>query len=210
MKRIFIADDHAVVREGVKRIVSTMQDVTVAGEAGSGKELLDAVKAGAFDLVILDLALPDMSGVTLLAKLRELRPRMPVFILSIYPEEEYGERMLKAGAVGYLSKECIPEDLKGALTRVLEGEKYISPQLAAKLAADYVGGRESLPHEKLSPRELQVMLLIAQGKTVRQISDDLELSVNTVGTYRARLLEKTKLRNNAEITYYALKHHLIE
>jgi DNA-binding NarL/FixJ family response regulator len=210
MKRIVIADDHSVVREGVKRIVSDMSDAQVAGEAATGKQVLDLVGGNSFDLLILDIALPDMSGVNVLSRVRELRPEIPVLVLSMHPEDEYGERMLKAGAAGYVCKESIPEELQDALHKVLEGEKYISQSLANKLATDYVGGRETLPHEKLSPRELQVMMLIAQGRTVRQIAEDLDLSVNTVGTYRARLLEKTGLRNNAEITYYALKHHLIE
>jgi len=210
MLRIIIADDHAVVRQGLKQIVAETSDMVVAGEAGSGQELLDKIKVKDYDVVVLDITMPIRNGMDVLKQLRSERPRLPVLILSIHSEEQYASRALRAGASGYLTKESAPDELVAAIRKVSSGGKYVSSSVAEKLAFELEAGREQTPHEKLSDREYQVMCMIASGKTVMEIAEELLLSEKTISTYRSRILEKMKMKNNAELTYYAIKNQLVD
>ena len=210
MIKILIADDHAIVREGLKQILAETADMVVGGEATNGQEVLDHVRREDWDLVLLDLAMPGKDGLDTLKELKQEKPKLPVLVLSIYPEEQYAVRILKAGAAGYLTKESAPEELIAAIRKVSQKGKYISPSLAEKLAFYLEAGTEKPPHEMLSDREYKVMLMIASGKTVKEIADEMFLSIKTVSTYRVRALNKMGLKNNAEFTYYALKNGLVD
>jgi len=210
MVKLLIADDHAVVREGLKRILSETPDLVVGGEAGSGQEALDRVRAEAWDVVLLDISLPGMSGLDVLKQLQRERPGLPVLVLSIYPEDQYAVRVLKAGASGYLTKDSAPDRLIAAIRKISLGRKFVSPYLAEKLAVDLTTGADKSPHERLSDREYQVLRLIASGKTTKEIATELSLSVKTVSTYRARILKKMGVRSNAELMHYALRRGLAE
>jgi two-component system invasion response regulator UvrY len=210
MIKIFIGDDHAIVREGLKQIVAETSDMVVAGEAANGQQVLEQVRKGDWDLILLDIAMPGRGGLDILKQLRRERPKLPVLMLSMYPEEQYAVRALKAGASGYLTKESAPEELIAAIRKVSPGGKYVSSSLAEKLAVYLETDTEKPAHEMLSDREYQVMLMIASGKTAKQIADELSLSVKTVSTHRARTLEKMGMKNNAEITYYAIKQGLVD
>jgi two-component system invasion response regulator UvrY len=210
MLKILIADDHAIVRQGLKQIVTETRDMMVAGEASNGQELLNKIKEGEFDVVVLDITMPVIDGMDVLRQLRSERPRLPVLMLSIHPEEQYALRALRAGASGYLTKESAPDELVLAIRKVSSGGKYISASLAEKLAFELEVGRDQAPHETLSDREYQVLCLIASGKTVTDIAQELSLSEKTISTYRSRILEKMNMKNNAELTYYAIKNQLIE
>jgi two-component system, NarL family, invasion response regulator UvrY len=210
MIKILIADDHTIVREGLKQILAETDDMMVAGEATNGHEVLEMVRKEDWDLVLLDLAMPGKDGLDTLKELKQEKPKLPVLILSIYPEEQYAVRLLKAGASGYLTKESAPDELIAAIRKVSQKGKYVSASLGEKLAF-YVEADGAQPnHELLSDREYKVMLLIASGKTVTEIADQMFLSVKTVSTYRVRALKKMGMRNNAEFMYYALKHGLLE
>ncbi len=208
MIRLLIADDHAILRQGLKQIVEESGEMTVAGEAATGMEALRLARECDCDVVILDISLPGKNGVEVLKQLREEKPHLPVLIVSVYPEDQYAVRLIKAGAAGYLNKECAPEVLLAALRQVAKGKKYITPGVAELLAEelDIAGGKA--PHETLSDREYQIFLLLASAKTVSEIADLLALSVKTVSTHRARLLEKMQLHNNAELMRYAIENHL--
>jgi two-component system invasion response regulator UvrY len=208
--RIFIADDHAVVREGLKHILSEMPDVLVAGEAGNGQEVLEKVGRKDYDLILLDIAMPGRDGLEILKDLKLQKPKLPVLILSMFPEEQYALRALKSGASGYLTKDSIPDELIKAVRKVLKGGKYVSSSFSEKLLFSFDNDAEKPIHETLSDREYQVMRMIASGKTLKEIADELALSVKTVSTYRSRILEKTGMKNNAELTHYAIKHHLVD
>lgn len=210
MQRILIVDDHEVVREGVKRIFREQPGATEFGEAGAAPEALRCVREQAWDLVVLDLSLGDRSGLELLKVLKQIRPNLPVLILSMHPEEQYARRALKAGAAGYVTKDSSRAELSEAVNKVAAGGKYVTPALAKKLFVDR--GRESdRPlHETLSNREFEVMRLLASGKTVTEIAEVLSLSDKTVSTYRTRLLEKTGLRTNAELVRYAIHNKLVD
>jgi DNA-binding NarL/FixJ family response regulator len=210
MIKILVGDDHAIVREGLKQIVAETSDMVVAGVAANGQQVLDQVKENDWDLVLLDIAMPGRGGLDILKQLRSERPGLPVLMLSIYPEEQYAVRALKAGASGYLTKESAPEELIAAIRKVSQGKKYVSSSLAEKLAVYLETDTEKKVHEMLSDREYQVMLMIASGKTVKIIADELSLSVKTISTYRARTLEKMGMKNNAELTYYAVKQGLVD
>ena len=210
MLKILIADDHAIVRQGLKQIVTETGDMTVAGEASNGQELLSKIKEGEYDVVVLDITMPVIDGMDVLRQLRSERPRLPVLMLSIHPEEQYALRALRAGASGYLTKESAPDELVVAIRKVSSGGKYISASLAEKLAFELEIGRDQALHETLSDREYQVLCLIASGKTVMEIAQELSLSEKTVSTYRSRILEKMNMKNNAELTYYAIKNQLVE
>lgn len=210
MIKILIADDHAIVREGLKQILAETADMLVFGEATNGREVLEQVRKEDFDLVLLDIAMPGKDGLDTLKELKMEKPKLPVLVLSIYPEEQYAVRLLKAGAAGYLTKESAPEELIAAIRKVSQKGKYISASLAEKLAFYLEADVEKPIHEMLSDREYKVMLLIASGKTVKEIADELCLSIKTISTYRVRALNKMGLKNNSEFTYYALKHGLVD
>lgn len=210
MIRIIIADDHAVVRKGLKQIFDETQDLTVIDEANSGHELLEKVRLNKYDVVILDISMPGKDGLDTLKELKILQPDLSVLVFTVFPEEQYAVRILKAGAAGYLNKECEPEEMIDAIRKVARGRKYISPFLAELLASNLDTAGETPVHELLSDREFQVMCLIASGKSVSDIAKELSLSINTISTYRLRILEKMSLKNNSEITHYAIKNRLVE
>ena len=210
MIRTLIADDHAVVRQGLKQIISTTQDIKVTGEAKNGQEVLSHVMKEDLDVVVLDIKMPGRDGVDVLKQIKAQKPKLPVLILSMHPEEEYALRVLKAGASGYLTKDSDPEDMLKAIRVAAQGRKYVSPALAEKLAGGVTSDSDRQPHELLSDREYQVMGMIAKGKTATEIAEELALSVKTISTYRARILEKLNLKNNAELTHYVLSRNLLE
>ena len=210
MIKILIADDHAVVREGLKRILAETHDLVVGGEAGNGQEVLDQVRNEGWDLVLLDISMPGISGLDILKQLKRERPELSVLVLSIYPEDQYAVRVLKAGASGYLTKDSAPDQLIEAIRRIALGRKYVSPSLAEKLAVDLTVDPERPLHERLSDREYQVLCMIASGKMIKEISTELSLSVKTISTYRVRLLEKLNIKNNSELIHYALQRGLVE
>jgi two-component system invasion response regulator UvrY len=208
--RILIADDHPIFRAGLKEILGKEKDVEVIGEADNGRKALELVRKQRWDVVLLDLTMPGKDGLEVLQDLRRERPKLPVLILSAHPEDQLALRMLKAGAAGYLTKDKAPEVLLTAVRKVLRGEKYISESLAAKVTLDVVAGAKPALHEALSHREYQVMRMIAAGKAQIEIAQELSLSVRTVSTYRARVLEKMKLKTNAELIRYALQNKLVD
>ncbi|MCK6393001.1 response regulator transcription factor [Zoogloea sp.] len=208
--RVLIADDHAIVRQGLRQILSDTPDLTVSGEAENGVQAVQMVRGGEWDVVLMDVSMPDRNGIDALKLIKKEFPRLPVLILSMYPEEQYAIRALKAGAAGYLTKQSAPDLLVTAIRQVASGKKYVSPSLAEELANAIGEDTERPAHEKLSDREYQTLCMIASGKTPTEIAEALNLSVKTVSVYRARLLEKMHLRNNAELTHYGLKHGLAE
>jgi DNA-binding NarL/FixJ family response regulator len=210
MIRALIADDHAVVRQGLKQILGDTPEMVVAGEATTGQEVLDKVRAETWDVVVLDISMPDRSGLDVLKQLRSERPKLPVLVLSMHSEDQYAVRVLKAGASGYLTKDSAPDELVKAIRKVVSGGRYVSSFLAEKLAFEIGTDSSRLPHETLSDREFQVLRLIAAGESVTEIAAELCLSVKTVSTYRARMLEKMNLTTNAELMHYAMQNHLID
>lgn len=210
MIRILIADDHAVVRRGLKQIVAEEPDMAVLGEAQNAPEALQELRARDWDVLVLDITMPGRGGLEVLREARASRPGLPVLVLSTHPEEQYAVRALRAGAAGYLTKETAPEELVKAIRKVHGGGKYVSPALAEQLAAGLSEGAEKPPHERLTDREYEVLRLLASGQTVSQVADQLSLSVKTVSTYRARILEKMGMHTNAELTSYAVRHGLVE
>ena len=210
MIKILIADDHAIVREGLKQIVAETADIVIADEASSGHEVLDKVWNNEYDVVVLDISMPGRDGVDILKQLKSQTPRLPVLVLSMHPEEQYAVRVLKAGAAGYLTKESAPDELITAIRRISTGRKYVSSSLAEKLAFDLESDTEKPLHETLSDREYQVMCMIASGRRVQEIAAELSLSAKTVSTYRSRIMKKMKKKNNAELMHYAIKHGLVE
>jgi two-component system, NarL family, invasion response regulator UvrY len=207
--KILIADDHPIVRAGFKQVISDMPDMLVADEAANGQEVLNYIRKKDYDLVLLDISMPGRSGLEVLKDLKSEKPKLPVLILSIYPEEQYAIRALRAGASGYMTKASAPNELIAAIRKISEGGKYISASLAEKLAYYLDGDASKPPHETLSDREYQVLLMIASGKTVTAIADELCLSVKTISTYRTHILDKMKMKNNAEITLYAVQNKLV-
>jgi two-component system invasion response regulator UvrY len=210
MIRILMADDHAIVREGLKHIIAKTDDMTVAGEADSGQQLLDKVREQRFDVLLLDIGMPGRNGLEVLKQIKTDLPRLPVLVLTIYPEEQYALRVLRAGASGYLTKESAPERLVEAIRKVSAGGRYVSPTLAERLAVEAAGDISKPLHESLSDREYQVFCMIALGKTASEIADELSLSVKTISTHRARLLQKMQMKNNSELTHYAMQNHLVD
>ena len=207
--KILLADDHAVVRHGVKQILVEAFAKAVFGEAQNANELLTLVRTEAWDVVVLDLTMQGASGLDVLKQIKHDHPRLPVLILSMYPEDQYAVRSLRAGAAGYLNKESAPEELVQALRKILKGGQYISASVADDLVAHMRQSDDRPPHEHLSDREYQVLCLIASGKEVKQIALDLSLSAKTISTYRARLLEKMNMKTNAELTHYAIQAGLV-
>jgi DNA-binding NarL/FixJ family response regulator len=210
MKKILIVDDHEVVREGVKKILDEQPSAATFGEASTAPEAIRLVREQDWDVVVLDLSVGDRGGVEVLKELKQLRPRLPVLILSMHSEEQYARRAFKAGAAGYITKGSPREELVKAINKVIEGGVYISPALAERLAIDLGSDTERAPHEALSDREFEVMRLIASGKTVGEIAGMLNLSDSTISTYRARVLEKMGMKNNAELTHYAIQNKLVD
>jgi DNA-binding NarL/FixJ family response regulator len=208
MIKIIIVDDHPVVRRGLKQIIHEEADMQVTGEAVNAQEAIDLIRGTECDAVVLDISLPGMSGIELLKQLKRESKRLPVLILSIHPEEQYAVRAMKAGASGYLTKESAPGELVKAVRKIVSGGKYVSSSLAERLLEDLETSDKPL-HERLSDREFEIMLLIASGKTTGDIAEKLCISIKTVSTYRARILEKMNMRTNADLTRYAIDHHLV-
>jgi two-component system invasion response regulator UvrY len=208
--RILIVDDHAIVREGLKQILAEVDDIEVAGEADCARNALQMARREPWDLVLMDISMPDRSGLETLELLKNEHPGIKVLMLSMHRETQYAVRALKTGAAGYLNKQSAPDQLIDAIRLVASGKKYISAEVAQELASEISGERASLPHEGLSNREYQTLCMIASGLTVTLIADRLALSVKTISMYRARLLKKMQLKNNAELTHYAIKQGLLD
>jgi two-component system invasion response regulator UvrY len=208
--KIIIADNHTIVREGLKQILNETQDIKVTGEASNGQALLQKLREGHYDAVVLDISMPVLNGLDALKQIKSINPNIPVLVLSIHPEEQYAIRVLKAGALGYLTKESASDELIKAIRKVVSGRKYVSITLAEKLALDIDSDKEKPLHVTLSDREYQVLCLIASGKTVTEIANELSLSVKTISTYRTRILQKMRMKNNAQLTHYAILNGLVE
>ncbi|MBI1931040.1 MAG: response regulator transcription factor [Ignavibacteriales bacterium] len=207
--KILIADDHAVVREGLKQILSQIDEIASITEAENGINVIDLALNQKFDLILLDISMPGKSGFEILNYLKQIKPELPILIISVHPENQYAKRVLKAGAAGYISKFASPEELKQAIITSIKGEKYISRELAQELAMGLMKNKSKNPTESLSNREFEVMRLIASGKTVSEIADEICLSIKTISTYRSRILSKMNFKNNAEITKYCIMNELI-
>ena len=210
MIRILIADDHAILRRGLKEILVRELPGVVCGEAEDAQRVVAQVQSQDWDLMMLDITMPGRSGLDVLKDIKALRPKLPVLVLSMHPEDQYGKRVLKAGAAGYMNKRSAPEELINAIRKLLAGGQYVSPALAERLALDLRHDAAKSAHETLSDREFGVLRMIASGKTVTQIAEDLHLSVNTVSTHRARILEKMHMTTTAELMRYALSNHLVD
>ena len=209
MIKVLIADDHPIVREGLKQVIMKDVDMTVTGEALNGQEVLDRVYAGDVDVVVMDFAMPGKSALDVLKDLKREHPKLPVLILSMYPENELAPRVLKAGAAGYMTKESAPKDLVQAIRKLQRGGKYLSAALAEKLALDHAVQSGRKPHEDLSDREYEVLVMVASGKSMQEIAGALSISVKTARTYRDRILAKLQVKNVVELTHYALQQRLI-
>jgi two-component system, NarL family, invasion response regulator UvrY len=209
MTKVLIADDHEVVRRGLKDLLEDEFDKLKVGEARTSPEVLEAAQRQEWDIVLLDINMPGRSGLEVLEELKRFRPKMPVLILSAFPEEEYAVRSLKLGAAGYLTKESASDELITAIRKALAGGKYVTADLAEKLAANLAGEAAEAPHQVLSNRELQVLRMIASGNTVKEIAGELSLSEKTVGTYRTRISKKLRLATNVELTRYAFQRKLV-
>ena len=210
IKRIMLVDDHQIVRAGLRQIFAECTDIVVEAEAASGTEALELLRTKNIDGVLLDLSLPDRSGIDVLRRMRGERSDLPILILSMHAEEQYAMNVLKAGANGYIAKSSPPAEILKAIRTVLTGKKYVSAALAQQLAAAFTGNDHGAPHEKLSTREFEVFCKLSAGRSVSDIAAELFLSVKTVSTHRARILEKMNLKTNADLTYYAIKNELIE
>jgi DNA-binding NarL/FixJ family response regulator len=208
--RVFIADDHAIVREGLKQILSESPDIIVAGEAENGLDAIKLFRKSKCNVMLLDISMPDRSGIDVLKQVKKESPEIAVLMLSMHREDQYAIRSLKAGASGYLTKQSAPKELVTAIRQVATGQKYVSAALAQELASAIGEDHETALHDTLSDREYQTLTMIASGKTVSAIAEELSLSVKTISEYRARLLVKMKLKNSAELTHYAIKNQLIE
>ena len=204
MIRIIIADDHPIVREGLKKIMEKTSDIAVIDEVDTGEELLNKVSKNNYDVVSLDISMPGIGGLGVLEQLKKEKHKLRILVLSIHSEDHYAIRVFKSGASGYLTKDKAPFELVNAIRKVSKGGKYISPSLAEKLVFDLERGEERLPHEKLSNREFQVMCMIASGKMMKEITEELSLSTSTISTYRSRILEKMNMKNNAELIHYVV------
>jgi DNA-binding NarL/FixJ family response regulator len=210
MIRIIIVDDHTIVRKGIQQLLEDTEDIRIQGEAHNAAEMFKKLEKENFDLILLDISLPGRSGVEALKQLKELHPDIPVLILSMYPEDQYALRVMKAGASGYLTKESAPDELVQAIRTVSKGKKYISTSLAEALA-DHINGYSEKPgYKKLSDREFEVLKRIGSGQTLTEIAEELSLSVKTISTYRSRILNKLDLKNNSDIVRYTLKNQLLD
>ena len=210
MIRVLIVDDHAIVRQGLKRILDETKEINAVGEAANGIEALKKIRAEKWDVVLLDISMPEKNGIDTLKQIMSENKEAKVLILSMYPEDQYAVRLMKAGASGYMTKDVAPEQLVEAIRKVVMGKKHISPNLAELLLVECGHDYGKTPHEALSDREYQVMRLLGSGKKVSEIAEELSLSVKTVSTYRTHILEKMKLKNNAELTFYVIQNGLID
>jgi DNA-binding NarL/FixJ family response regulator len=210
MIKVLIADDHALIRKGLKQLLDDTEELRVTGEADTGIEAFRMAQTGAFDVVLLDISMPDKHGIDVLKQIKDNQPQLPVLMLSMHPEEQYALRSMKAGAAGYLNKQSAPAQLVTAIRQVAKGKKYISSELAEQLAEGPSQGYQELLHQTLSNREYQTLCLMAQGKKLSEMADIMSLSPKTISVYRSRLLEKMKLKTNAEAIHYAINNHLIE
>ena len=210
MIRLLVVDDHAVVRAGLKQFLGDFDDIEITGEAESAAEAVSLMRNGVYDIVLLDISMPDRNGVDLLKQMRRERPDLPVLVLSMHPANRYAVQLLRYGASGYLQKETMPTELVDAIRKIRLGRRYITPELAELLAGELEGGTDRPLHEQLSEREHQVFMSLARGEPVGAIALALSLSVKTVSTYRARVLEKMKIASNADLTYYAIKNGLVD
>ena len=208
--RVFIADDHAIVREGLKQILTEQRDIVVAGEAETGLDAIKLFRKSRCNVLLLDISLPDRNGIEVLKQIKDEKPDLAVLMLSMHREDQYAIRALKAGASGYMTKQSAPKELVNAIRQVAGGQRYVSAQLAQVLAAQVGDGFDKPPHESLSDREYQTLTMIASGKTVSAIAEELKLSVKTISEYRARLLLKMKLKTSAELTHYAIRNQLVD
>lgn len=209
MIRLFIADDHQIVREGLKSVVSQCRDIQIAGEADDGESAIALAEESSADVMLLDVSMPGPGVLDVIKRLKDIRPKLKVLVLSVHPESHYARRVLMAGADGYLTKNHSSQALASAVRQVHAGRKYVTPSLAQELALDLAHGREGQPHESLSNREYEVFLRLGAGKAADQIAEELKLSAKTVRTYRSRILEKTNLRSTAEIIFYVVSHQLV-
>jgi DNA-binding NarL/FixJ family response regulator len=208
--RLLVADDHSVVRRGIRQIVEEYPDLRIASEASNGAEVIELVRGGSCDALILDLNMPGPSGLEILRMVKSVSPQLPILVLSMHAQEQYASRLFKAGASGYLQKESAPEELVCAIRKICTGERYFRAGQAEELIQQMDQPLDQAPHESLSNREFEVLRRIASGKTVSQIAEALQLSVKTVSTYRTRLLDKMRMKTNAELTHYAIKNRLVE
>ncbi len=210
MIRVYITDDHAIVRQGLKQIIADTRDIAFAGEADTGAGAVQGVKDTPCDVLLLDISLPDRNGIEVLKQIKREHPKLPILMLSMHMEREFAIRALKAGAAGYLTKQSAPMQLVAAIRHVSAGRKYLTPSMAEEVANALAGNDEQSPHEALSDREYQTMCLIAAGKSLSDIAAELVISPKTVSVYRARVLEKLNLKNNSDITRYAIRNQLVE
>jgi two-component system, NarL family, invasion response regulator UvrY len=210
MIRVIVADDHAIVRQGLRTILEAARDMRCVAEAENAVEAMRAIRDIECDALLLDISMPGKNGIDILKQIKKEKPRLPVLILSMYPEDQYALRAIKAGAAGYLTKQSAPQQLVAAIRQISQGRKFITPELAESLANHLDDEGDQMPHETLSDREFQTLRLIGAGKSLTDIANELCLSVKTVSVYRARLLEKMKLKNNSELTHYAVKNGLAE
>ncbi len=210
MIKILIADDHPVVREGLKQVIAKTSDLAVAGEATDGQEVLDKLRVEPWDMVLLDITMPGKNGIEILMEIKKEYPRLPVLMLSVHPEEQYAVWSLKAGASGYITKSSAPEQLIVAIRKIMAGGRYVSPSFAEHLLSYLDPKSEKPPHEQLSEREFQVLCRLASGRTVKDIAQELSLSVQTISTYRARVLTKLNMKSNAELAHYAIRNNLVD
>ena len=209
MISILVVDDHALIRKGLKQLLEDTPDIRITGEAECGVQAINMVRAHHYDLVLLDISLPDKQGIDVLRQLKMEHPNIKVIVLSMHPEDQYGVRTLKAGALGYLNKQSAPDLLIGAIRQVLSGKKYISEIIAEQLLNNLIGESQELLHQTLSNREYQTLCLMASGKTLTEIAEDMSLSPKTISVYRGRMLEKMGFKNNAEAIHYAITYHLV-
>lgn len=211
MIKVSIADDHRIVREGLRRILAEAPDIKVMDEAGNGREIIEKIRSNRPDVVLMDISMPDMDGLDATKQIHALFPELPILILTVHPARQYASRILRAGARGYLNKQAAPEELIDAVRKVCAGRRYLSPEVSEELALQLIGeGADFSPVESLSDRELQILCLIASGRKATEIAEELCLSIKTVNTYRARVLYKLHLRNNADLTRFAIKNNLVK
>ena len=209
MIEVLIVDDHAVVREGMKKILTSDDFIKVTGEASDAPGTLDLIWNNSYDVIVLDISLPGLSGLELISQIKNEHPKTPILILSMYPEEQFAMRVLKAGAAGYLNKESAPENLVEAVKKIYQGGYYVSSELAEQLVHTLHGDPNKAPHEMLTDREYEVFMRIVKGQELKEIASELSISVKTVSTFRTRLLQKMNVKNNVELTHYAMEYNLI-